>query len=137
MHLEKECWLTPDKIKDRFSIPNSHYFSIIHLLSFCHSKLSNLSKEETKMAFDDLTREGRKGFSFFNLYQSLKNHLLHLSPNTVFQKWQTILNDSGIIDMILADWNAVKGNIINESWRESYFKLMHNVIFGFNVALSL
>lgn len=34
---------------------------------------------------------------------------------------------------VLKGWMAVQKNVINETWRESDYKLLHNAIYGFNV----
>lgn len=79
---------------------------------------------------------GRAGVKLADIHTALKGRLTKLTHEGAFRSWATKLHDPKAPEKTLKGWMGVRENV-NETWRETHYKLMHNAIYGFNIPSSI
>lgn len=101
------------------------FLSVAQLLHFCRSRLLKLSREGQTNLFDELLQKFSQSHGISCLYNLLRHPLAKCKTKQIFTKWEKTLGDR----------NILKKYIICETWRKTYYKLIHNAIYGFNLPI--
>lgn len=133
MHSDRGKWLKVEEIMHNFTLPASKFLEVAQLHHFCTSRLVDLSVEVTVNKFDELLQYTSQGHGISSLYSQLRRHLAKGDTKHIFKRWEQVLGDPFVADKILSGWGAVRKYIVCENWRETYYKLIHNAIYGFNL----
>lgn len=75
IHPEEKRWLMPQEMVSRYLLPKSCYFKSIQILTFCRSRLKDLSVEGVKTCFDEVASLLPGSYGISNLYGVLRGKL--------------------------------------------------------------
>lgn len=86
MHLDEKRWLWVEKVKERYELPNSHYLMVAQALTFCRSRLSDLSMEVGQTTIDEMLALQPGTFRVSDLCKILIDRLLTVTCGDSFKR---------------------------------------------------
>lgn len=121
IHPDEGRWLRATEVIERYSLPATQFLAVAQIIHFCRARLLDLSREASINSFDEILNKSSQDHGISCLYALIRQHMAKCThPQTGFQK-------------ILSGWGAIRKHIVNETWRETFYKIVHNAIYGFNL----
>lgn len=118
-----------ETLANSFNLPKNHEFFFNQIISFVHSTCPHKNKRFVHSFTDTLIRS--KSYTISDIYKRLLSETQHTAKGQNLNNWHKDIQSEDLDIKLLQGYRKVTNIMINETWREMQFKLLHRAYFPF------
>ncbi|XP_044131118.1 uncharacterized protein LOC122924254 [Bufo gargarizans] len=133
LHDTESRWLTCAELIAKFSLSPFQIIQWSQVREAVINQLGLVQKEIRRNILDRILDLGGGKVSISTIYADMRKEDGIGDRSIRFGKWAEQLEDEDMAQKMVKGWEVVRRHVVNESWRDTQFRLMYRAIYGFNI----